>query len=135
MTIISIQQLTFYFTGRSTFYWKPIFYLNFNALIGTFFTPGPLVCQTIFYLLVLTLIKAAQSVTIRWSHTDILWSDQTASETESKNFYRPPGPGFWNRDGSPFSSQFARVKIGTWYPISLTGPYKDLVCKVGTTEL
>ena len=61
MTDISIKQLTFYFTGRSTFYWKPIFYLNFNALIGTFFTPGPLVCQTIFYLLVLTLIMAAQS--------------------------------------------------------------------------
>ena len=61
MTDISIKQLTFYFTGRSTFYWKLIFYLNFNALIGTFFTPGPLVCQTIFYLLVLTLIMAAQS--------------------------------------------------------------------------
>ena len=83
------------------------------VLIGTFLL-------FLIHFLVLTLIMAAQCALCKvwqWSRMDILWSDQTTSESQSKMFTNLLDPDFemGNRDGFPFSNQFIRVNIGTWH--------------------
>ena len=119
------------------FYWNLFYFWSTSGyvrLLGTNLDLGP--HQAMFDFLVLTLIMAAQSMTIRWSH--IHWSDQTRPHKRQslKMFIGLLDPDFeiLNRDGFPLNNQIIRVKIGTWYPFSPRNQFKDLVCKTGTTE-